>query len=103
MKLAATLSDLSPRLQEVALLVSQGLTTKEITEETQLTFNTVHKLVYQACKRAGVSNRVGLAIWVRDHSETPRDRIFLAFLELNRAERETVIAELVEIHQRKED
>lgn len=126
MKLAASLSDLSPRQEQVARLIASGLRGKEIQVAIGIQYYTLRGYVKTIYKRTGTKGVVSLTNWVRDHSEpprdttrdgifeafaqwvrahseTPRDRIFEAFCELKPAERARTIEDLVEIHQRKGD
>jgi DNA-binding NarL/FixJ family response regulator len=57
---------LSPREREVAGLVARGMTNAEIARSLGLSASTVKHYVESAMRKAGVSNRVSLAIWLRD-------------------------------------
>jgi len=60
---------LSPREREVAALVARGLTNPEIALSLGLSASTVEHYVETAMRKAGVTNRVSLAMWLRDHAE----------------------------------
>jgi DNA-binding NarL/FixJ family response regulator len=57
---------LSPREREVAGLVARGMTNAEIARSLGLSASTVKHYVESAMRKAGVTNRVALAIWLRD-------------------------------------
>ena len=58
---------LSPRQQEVAALVAQGLSNKEIAERLVITEGTTANHVETILKRLGLRNRVELAVWAVEH------------------------------------
>ncbi len=60
---------LSPREREVAGLVARCMTNAEIALSLGLSASTVKHYVEAAMRKAGVANRVSLAIWWRDHEE----------------------------------
>ena len=60
---------LSQREREVAALVARGLTNAEIALSLGLSASTVKHYVETAMRKAGVTNRVSLAMWWRDHEE----------------------------------
>ena len=57
---------LSPREQDVARLMASGMTNAEIARLLGLSASTVKHYVESAMRKAGVSNRVALAMWLRD-------------------------------------
>ena len=59
------MSDLSPRLSEVAALVAEGLSDKAIAKRLCLSLRTVERYVHMAAKRAGGAGkpRVALTRW----------------------------------------
>ena len=57
---------LSPREREVAGLVARGMTNAEIARSLGLSASTVKHYVESAMRKAGVSNRVALAMWLRE-------------------------------------
>ena len=57
---------LSPREREVAGLVARGMTNAEIARSLGLSASTVKHYVESAMRKAGVTNRVSLAMWLRD-------------------------------------
>ena len=63
--------DLSSREREVVAFVAEGKTNKEIALETGLAPSTVKDYVANACHKAGVTNRVALAIWYTEHRHDP--------------------------------
>lgn len=54
---------LSPRECEVVRLVAEGKTNAEIALKTGLAPSTVKDYVANACRKAGVTNRVALGVW----------------------------------------
>ncbi len=60
---------LSPREREVAALVASGMTNAEIALSLGLSASTVKHYVETAMRQAGVTSRVSLAMWLRDHEE----------------------------------
>jgi len=57
---------LSPRERDVAGLVARGVTNAEIARSLGLSASTVKHYVGSAMRKAGVTNRVSLAVWLRD-------------------------------------
>ncbi|OPE45439.1 hypothetical protein BV508_29640, partial [Mycobacterium intermedium] len=57
------------REHEIANLVSQGLSNREIAEATSLSIRTVEGHVYQASNKAGVSSRAELAALVQQFND----------------------------------
>ncbi|WP_098504185.1 response regulator transcription factor [Tepidiforma thermophila] len=57
---------LSPRERDVARLVASGMTNAEIARSLGLSASTVKHYVESAMRKAGVTNRVLLAMWLRD-------------------------------------
>jgi DNA-binding NarL/FixJ family response regulator len=57
---------LSPREREVAGLVARGMTNAEIARSLGLSTSTVKHYVETAMRKAGVTNRVLLAMWLCD-------------------------------------
>ena len=49
------------REREIAVLVAQGLSNREIAEAVSLSVRTVESHIYRACSKAGVAGRAGLA------------------------------------------
>jgi DNA-binding CsgD family transcriptional regulator len=60
---------LSLREREVAALIARGMTNAEIALSLGLSAATVKHYVETAMRKAGVTNRVSLAMWLRDHEE----------------------------------
>lgn len=60
---------LSPREREVAARIVRGMTNAEIALSLGLSAATVKHYVETAMRKAGVTNRVSLAMWLRDHEE----------------------------------
>ncbi len=58
---------LTPREREVAALIARGMTNAEIALSLDLSASTVKHYVETAIRKAGVTNRVSLDMWVRDH------------------------------------
>jgi non-specific serine/threonine protein kinase len=59
--------ELSPREREVAALVAEGKTNKEIAVTTGLRPNTVKSYVANACRKTGAVNRAALGVWYVKH------------------------------------
>lgn len=57
---------LSAREREVAALIGRGMTNAEIALLLGLSASTVKHYVETAMRKAGVTNRVSLAMWLRD-------------------------------------
>ncbi|GAB7071401.1 LuxR family transcriptional regulator [Mycobacterium hodleri] len=55
----------SSREREIAVLVAQGLTNRQIAESVSLSVRTVESHVYRASNKAGVNGRAGLAAMMR--------------------------------------
>ena len=55
--------ELSPKEREVAALVAEGKTNKEIAVTTGLSAHTVKDYVANARRRLGLEGRVALAVW----------------------------------------
>jgi non-specific serine/threonine protein kinase len=62
---------LTARQQEVALLVAQGLTNRDISERLHLSVRTVETHVDNIFSRLGFHNRARLAAWVQSTGLTP--------------------------------
>lgn len=62
---------LTPREQEVAALVSQGLTNKEIAQTLRLSTETIKTYVRQIFEKTGVSNRTKLCLQWNGRPEAP--------------------------------
>jgi DNA-binding CsgD family transcriptional regulator len=60
---------LSPREREVAARIVRGMTNAEIALSLGLSAATVRHYVETAMRKAGVTSRVSLAMWLRDHEE----------------------------------
>lgn len=58
----------SNREREIAVLVAQGLSNREIAQSVSLSVRTVESHIYRACGKAGVAGRVGLAAVVGEAS-----------------------------------
>jgi predicted ATPase/DNA-binding CsgD family transcriptional regulator len=59
---------LTPREQEVAELVSDGLTNRAVASRLHLSERTVENHVLRACTKLGLANRIQLARWVQERS-----------------------------------
>jgi DNA-binding CsgD family transcriptional regulator len=59
----------TPREHEIAKLLSQGLTNRDIAEATSLSIRTVEGHIYQASAKAGVSSRSELSALVRQFND----------------------------------
>lgn len=60
---------LGPREREVAALIARGMTNAEIALSLGLSTSTVKHYVETAMRKAGVTSRASLAMWLRDHEE----------------------------------
>jgi DNA-binding CsgD family transcriptional regulator len=58
---------ISEREREIALLIAEGLTTREIAEKLVVSARTVEGHIYRACIKLDVSDRDELAAIVRAH------------------------------------
>jgi DNA-binding NarL/FixJ family response regulator len=58
---SASLSALTPREREVAALVAEGLSNKQIAGSLQITLGTVKHYVHQILEKTGLPGRVGIA------------------------------------------
>jgi DNA-binding NarL/FixJ family response regulator len=63
---------LSVREREIAHLVAQGLSNREIAERLVVSTRTVESHIYKACIKVDVSDREGLAILIRRGGGSPR-------------------------------
>lgn len=61
------------REREIAVLVAQGLSNREIADAVSLSVRTVESHIYRACGKAGVVGRTGLADVIGGAAETSRD------------------------------
>jgi DNA-binding NarL/FixJ family response regulator len=62
-------SALTHREEEVARLVAEGLTNREIAGKLHLSEHTVKNYVFSIFEKTGVSNRVGLALYAFSQQE----------------------------------
>lgn len=60
---------LTPRQSQVATLVAQGLSNKEIAFRLELTQGTIKEYIFQTFKKLKISNRTELAIWELNRSK----------------------------------
>ncbi|WP_324291088.1 helix-turn-helix transcriptional regulator [Mycobacterium sp. Aquia_213] len=60
------------REREIAVLVAQGLSNREIAEAVSLSVRTVESHIYRACSKAGVAGRGGLADVIGGAARAPR-------------------------------
>jgi len=58
---SASLNALTPREREVAALVADGLSNKQIAQKLRLTVGTVKHYVHQILEKTGLQGRVGIA------------------------------------------
>lgn len=68
----ADVATLTPRQREVALLVADGLSNKEIATRLALSPHTIKAHVEGAFRAVGVESRVDLAVWVVTHGQRRR-------------------------------
>ena len=61
--------DLSPREREVAELVSEGNTTKEIALDLGISQGRVKDCIANACRKQGLQGRTQLAVWFEQEKE----------------------------------
>jgi non-specific serine/threonine protein kinase len=64
-------SELTPREQEVALLVAQGLTNKQIASELTLSPATVRTHVEHVLNKLDLRTRAQIAVWAAQHGLVP--------------------------------
>jgi non-specific serine/threonine protein kinase len=64
---------LTPREEEVAVLVSRGLTNRQIASELSISEHTVATHIAKILKRLGVSSRSRLSAWVAERGLPPSD------------------------------
>jgi DNA-binding CsgD family transcriptional regulator len=57
------ISSLSPREEEVALLVAEGLSNREISDRLQLSEHTIKNYLFRMFEKLGVNTRVELALY----------------------------------------
>jgi DNA-binding CsgD family transcriptional regulator len=67
LRLAVRPLPISEREREIALLIAEGLTTREIADRLVVSARTVEGHIYRACIKLDVSDRDGLAAIVRAH------------------------------------
>lgn len=58
---------LTPRQQEMAMRVAQGMTNKEIGAALGVTEDTVKSQLRRAFDRTGMGTRIEFALWWREH------------------------------------
>ncbi len=64
---------LTPREREVALLVAQGLTNREIASELSISERTVATHVGRCLRKLGLGSRSRLAAWITEEEQPPSD------------------------------
>jgi DNA-binding CsgD family transcriptional regulator len=70
---SATLAPLTPREEEVAILVSRGLTNRQIASELFISEHTVATHVTRILKRLALSSRSRLSAWVAERGLPPSE------------------------------
>jgi DNA-binding NarL/FixJ family response regulator len=70
---SATLTLLTPREEEVAVLVSRGLTNRQIASELSISEHTVATHIAKILKKLGLSSRSRLSAWVAERGLPPSD------------------------------
>ncbi len=60
--------NITEREKEILLLVSEGLTNKEIAQQLEITERTVESHLTQIFRKSGISSRVELALWAKERS-----------------------------------
>ena len=66
------MSKLTPREQEVAILIAQGLTNRQISTNLRISERTAGNHVAKILKKLGLRSRAQIADWAREHrSPTP--------------------------------
>ena len=68
------LSQLTPREQEVTLLLAEGMTNRDIAQALHVTEHTVSNYLYRIFDRLGVSSRVQLILYALSHNQTVSSR-----------------------------
>jgi len=66
-------AELTPREEEVAVLVSRGLTNRQIASELSISEHTVATHMAKILKRLGLSSRSRLSAWVAERGLPPLD------------------------------
>jgi DNA-binding NarL/FixJ family response regulator len=69
----ATLAPLTPREEEVAVLVSRGLTNRQIASELFISEHTVATHITKILKRLALSSRSRLSTWVAERGRPPSE------------------------------
>ena len=69
----ATLAPLTPREEEVAVLVSRGLTNRQIASELSISEHTVATHIAKILKRLGLNSRSRLSAWVAERGLPPSE------------------------------
>jgi DNA-binding NarL/FixJ family response regulator len=69
----ATLAPLTPREEEVAVLVSRGLTNRQIASELFISEHTVATHITKILKRLALSSRSRLSAWVAERGLPPSE------------------------------
>jgi non-specific serine/threonine protein kinase len=64
---------LTPREEEVAVLVSHGLTNRQIASELSISEHTVATHITKILKKLGLSSRSRLSAWVAERGPSPSD------------------------------
>src|SRR6266699_3049412 len=72
---AKIVPELSVRERQVADLIQQAKSNKEIAYELGLTIGTVKEYLFHIFRKLGVSNRTELALWKRQRSESEISRM----------------------------
>jgi DNA-binding NarL/FixJ family response regulator len=67
----ASLHALTPREREVAALVADGLSNKEIAKRLRITLGTVKHYVHQILEKTGLQGRVGIATSIAPQATAP--------------------------------
>jgi len=63
-----TLSDLTAREREVLSLVGQGLANQKIADQLKVSIRTVHTHIRNILDKLGLSSRLQIALYARDHA-----------------------------------
>lgn len=66
---------LSPREEEISMLVAEGLSNREISRTLRISESTVKNSLFHVFEKLGISNRVELARYVNDSSESQEPAI----------------------------
>ena len=65
---------LSPREQEVACLVAEGMSNQDIANQLKLSEHTIRNYLFHIFEKLGLSSRVELTLYALSQPETEREK-----------------------------